>query len=143
MDNTELKKLLKQGSILLTNKEYEKAKEFFNETLDSYPECAQAYIGLLMAQLKVNSFADLEKSDTPIDSLSYFRRALNFGDNAFKEKLNNILEKNRKNIETNKLKSKIDQSAKQQEKQETKKEALEEEKRLLQERLDARKEAED
>ena len=122
MDNTELKKLLKQGSILLTNKEYEKAKEFFNETLDSYPECAQAYIGLLMAQLKVNSFADLEKSDTPIDSLSYFRRALNFGDNAFKEKLNNILEKNRKNIETNKLKSKIDQSAKQQEKQETKKE---------------------
>lgn len=105
MNNTELKKLLKEGSIILTKKEYEKAKEFFDEILDTYPECAQAYLGLLMAELKVNSFVELENSSTPIDSSCNFKRALNFGDDAFKAKLSSILEKNRKKIEISKIKA--------------------------------------
>lgn len=127
MDNTELKQLLKEGSRLLTNKEYDKAKDFFDETLDTYPECAQAYLGLLMSELKVNSFAELEKSSTPIDSFSGFKRAVNFGDDAFQSKLNSILEKNRINIEKALISPRKEQSflAKENQKNDTQNEIQE------------------
>lgn len=99
MGNVDLKKQLKEGFSLLIKKDFDKAKDFFDDILDDYPECSQAYLGLLMTELKVSYFDELEKSMVPIDSLNSFKRALSFSDDTFKIKLNNILERNRDYIQ--------------------------------------------
>ena len=94
MSNEKLKELLKSASRELSHEDYDKAKGSFNDILDEYPECSQAYLGLLMAELKVNSYSRLENSSLRLSDLKNFKRALEFADSNYKQKLFGIQKRN-------------------------------------------------
>lgn len=90
----QLQTRLREGMVFLAKQEYDQAKDYFNDLLDEYPESAQCYYGLMMAELRVNNIAQLEKVNIHIGDLTSFKRALSFSDPAFKSRLEAIKQKN-------------------------------------------------
>ena len=80
--------LLKRGKLFLEDKEWESAKEYFNRVLDINPECAEAYLGLCLAQAK---FTDIEKAANAIERGCFtsknMEKAERFADNALKNRI--------------------------------------------------------
>ena len=55
---------VKRGNIALEDKEWDNANNFFEEALNLDPECAEAYLGKLMAQKHQRNWASLQKMYT-------------------------------------------------------------------------------
>lgn len=101
--------LLRRIALFLEDGEWDNAKEYCNRVLDRDPECAQAYFYLLMGETKTHTFEEFEKkiSENGISDNNLYKKAYRFGDDSFKQKLDdlnkqtiyNSLEKDFKNSE--------------------------------------------
>ena len=79
--------LLKRAFMFLEDGEWDKADEFCEQVLNQDPENAEAYLGKLMAELKVHNQEQLADCAQPFDSSSNYQKAIRFGDSKLKTSL--------------------------------------------------------
>ncbi len=70
--------LLKRAFMMLEEANWEKADELLEQVLNIDPECGEAYLGKLMAELKANTCDTLGNLTSPFDNLLNYQRALRF-----------------------------------------------------------------
>ena len=85
--NTNVEPLLRRAFLFLEDEEWQKADEFCEQVLNQEPENAQAYIGKLMAELRVRSQEELANCVEPFDRSNNYQKAVRFGDDGTVEKL--------------------------------------------------------
>ena len=86
--------LLKRGNLALEDMEWERADGFFEEVLNHDAENAYAYLGKMLAELKLSSASKI----STISHISFtenkdFIKALRFADDKLKEELNGYVKK--------------------------------------------------
>lgn len=79
--------LVKRGFLALEDGEWEKADEFFEQALNHNAEDAQAYLGKLMAELKISKEEELKNCNEPIEEMSNYQKIIRFADDNLKKKL--------------------------------------------------------
>ncbi|MBQ8538723.1 MAG: TIR domain-containing protein [Ruminococcus sp.] len=79
--------LLKRAFMFLEDGDWSSANEYCEKVLDLDPECAEAYLGKLMADLKVKKQGNLKDCTDPFDKNNNYQKAYRFGDNKLKDKL--------------------------------------------------------
>lgn len=85
--NSDIAPLLKRVFIFLEDGDWDSANEYCEKVLDRDPECAEAYLGKLMAELQVKKQRDLNSCAKPFDNSSNYKKALRFADDELKERL--------------------------------------------------------
>ena len=88
---------IKRGNLALEDGEWEKAKEYFNEALDADAECAEAYLGLAMASVKIYGAKEIPKlnDQTLIASLlknAAYKKYLRFASLELKQNVDALLQ---------------------------------------------------
>lgn len=84
--------LLKRVYLFLEDGDFKQADEYCERILDSDPECAEAYLCKLMAELKVCRKENLKNCDFPFDDKNNYKKALRFADDTLSQKLQNCIE---------------------------------------------------
>ena len=84
--------LLKRAFIFLEDGDWASADEYCEKVLDQDPECAQAYLGKLMVELKVKKQDDLKKCEEPFDNRDNYKKIMRFGDEKLKSTLKGYIE---------------------------------------------------
>ena len=79
--------LLKRAFMFLEDGNWQEADAYCEKVLDSDPECAQGYLGKLMAELCVNKIEDLKNCDEPFDESDNYAKAVRFADDKLKAQL--------------------------------------------------------
>ena len=79
--------LLKRVYLFLEDGEWQSADEYCEKVLDINPECAEAYVGKLMVELKVKKEEALKDCETPFDNINNYKKAFRFADDKLKKKL--------------------------------------------------------
>ena len=79
--------LLKRAFMFLEDGDWSSANEYCEKVLDLDPECAQAYLGKLMAEMKVTQQEALKDCSQPFHTSTNFQKAVRFGDDGLKETL--------------------------------------------------------
>ena len=79
--------LLRRVFIFLEDGDFANADEYCEKVLDMEPENAEAYLGKMMAELRVRKREDLALFDEPFDENANYKRALRFADETFAEEL--------------------------------------------------------
>ena len=97
--------LIERAFMFLEDGDWSSANEYCEKVLDQDPKYAQAYLGKLMAELKVSGKEDLKNCRRPFDEKNNYAKAIRFGD----EELVAFLENCTTTIkERNELNRKID-----------------------------------
>lgn len=86
-DATNVAPLLKRAFMFLEDGEWHSADEYCERVLDQDPENALAYLGKLMAELKVRQRSELAACGTQYGGNSNYKKALRFGDAELKKEL--------------------------------------------------------
>ena len=90
--------LLKRAFMFLEDGDWNSANEYCEKVLDIDPECAEAYLGKLMAELMVKKKEQLADCKEPFDKLNNYQKAVRFGDQRLKKALEDcssyIIERN-------------------------------------------------
>ena len=76
----DLDALLRRGMLFLEDGEWGKACGYFEKVLDRSPECAQAYLGQLLARRRVRTIAQLGEQPKPFGDDPNYLKVLRFGD---------------------------------------------------------------
>lgn len=84
--------LIKRVYLFLEDGDFKQADEYCERILDSDPECAEAYLCKLMAELRVCKKEDLKNCDLPFDDSNNYKKALRFADATLSQKLQNCIE---------------------------------------------------
>ena len=82
---------LDRGFMALEDSDWEKADGFFEEALNLDARCADAYLGKLMAELKVTKRSGLADCDYLFDSSKNYQKAIRFGSEELKNELNGYI----------------------------------------------------
>lgn len=94
--------LLRRAFMFLEDGNWRDADEYCEKVLDIDPENAKAYLGKLMAQLRVRNQDDLKNRPEPFDNNSYYQKVMRFGNDALKttmsEYIEYIKERNKNNL---------------------------------------------
>lgn len=90
--------LLKRAFMFLEDGDWNSANEYCEKVLDIAPENAQAYLGKLMAELKVKTQSQLKNYKEPFEGSNNYKKALRFADHKLRNELLEYIEgiKNRK-----------------------------------------------
>jgi len=83
--STELAPLLKRAFMFLEDENWQKADEYCERILDMNPECAEAYLGKLMAELRVSKKENLQFCHQPFDRYDNYQKILRFGDDSLRK----------------------------------------------------------
>lgn len=86
-DNFQTEPLLKRAFLLLEEAEWQKANDLLEQVLNYSPENAQAYLGKLMIELKLNKKDDLGKITDNLSIYPNFQKAVQFADDKLKSEL--------------------------------------------------------
>ena len=78
--NANIASLLKRAFMFLEDGEWDRADDFCEQVLNIDPECAQAYLGKLMAELRIRKQESLKDCAQPFDSMNNYQKAMRFGD---------------------------------------------------------------
>ncbi|MBO5020791.1 MAG: toll/interleukin-1 receptor domain-containing protein [Clostridia bacterium] len=78
--NGNVKALLDRGFMALEDGEWKKADEFFEQVLNFDAKLAEAYLGKLMAELKVRTQDELKNCEKPFDEKNNYQKAIRFAD---------------------------------------------------------------
>ncbi len=70
--------LLRRANLFLEDGDFLEAATYFNRVLDAEPENAEAYVGLLCAELKLRSAEDLPNHHRPLQDYGNFKKAVRF-----------------------------------------------------------------
>lgn len=81
---------LKRGQMFLEDKNWQSADEYFDKVLDIDPECAEAYLGKLLAAKGVKTLEGLGSYASPIESSNDFIRAMRYANEDLKARLKDI-----------------------------------------------------
>lgn len=84
--------LVKRAFMSLEDGDFAKADDFCEQALNLDPENARAWLGKLMAQLKVRNEEDLKNQAQSFDGNGNYQKALRFGDEALKAQLKGDIE---------------------------------------------------
>lgn len=79
--------LLKRAFIFLEDGDFKSADEYCEKVLDINPECAEAYLGKLMAELNVKKRGKLRDCELPFDTYDNYKKIMRFGDEKLKAQL--------------------------------------------------------
>lgn len=90
--------LLKRAFMFLEDGSFDEADEYCERVLDKDPENAEAYLGKLMAELKVRKQEELKNCGKPFDTSTNYQKAVRFGDDSFAEQMKADNEENQKYI---------------------------------------------
>lgn len=71
--------LLKRVFMFLEDGEWKRADDFCEQILNQEPENAQAYLGKLMAELRVRCQEDLPKCELPFNNSNNYQKVIRFG----------------------------------------------------------------
>lgn len=87
--NTNVEPLLKRIGLFMEDGDFTSAMEYCEKTLDIYPECAQAYLYLVLAKRKIKTAEQLSESKEEFDLLGDrdFQKVLRFGDEDCKREM--------------------------------------------------------
>ena len=85
--NSNIAPLLKRVFIFLSDRNWESADEYCEKVLDIDPECAEAYLGKLMAEYKISKRENLKDCDSYIEESKNIEKAYLYGDDALKKEL--------------------------------------------------------
>lgn len=83
--------LLKRAFLFLEDGDWQEADAYCEKVLDVDPENAQAYLGKLMAELKVRRRDELKNCAEPFDGSGNYQKAFRFGDASLKEQLSGCI----------------------------------------------------
>jgi len=90
--------LIKRVFMFLEDSKWSEANEYCEKVLDVDPECAEAYLGKLLAELKVQRKTSLEFYSRPFDYTDNYNKIVRFGSDALVNELKRynvtILERN-------------------------------------------------
>lgn len=95
--------LLKRAVMFLEDGDWAKADDFCEQVLNIDPENAQAYVGKLMAELKVHRQADLVNCADPFDNRNSYKKAVRFASPELRDELEGYVESIKDRNETNRL----------------------------------------
>ncbi len=84
--------LLKRAFMFLEDGEWSRADDFCEQVLNQDPENAQAYLGKLMAELRVHRQVDLADCEQPFDRSNNYQKAVRFGDAALSSALRGYID---------------------------------------------------
>lgn len=79
--------LLKRAFMFLEDGDWNSANEYCEKVLDNDPENAQAYLGKLMAELRVRKQEGLRNCAEPFDGRNNYQKAVRFADSSLKAAL--------------------------------------------------------
>ena len=79
--------LVRRAFMSLEDGDFAKADDFCEQALNLDPENARAWLGKLMAELKVRREEDLKDQPQPFDNNSHYQKAMRFGDKAMQAQL--------------------------------------------------------
>ena len=91
--------LIKRGKIFLSDDDFAEAERYFEQALRQDPENSQAYLGKLMAQLKVHNIDELSSMSSSLSEQKLFKRALEFANDEEKLTLQKCLDDNATHLE--------------------------------------------
>ena len=91
--------LLKRAFIFLEDGDWKSADEYCEKVLDIDPECAEAYLGKLMAELNIRKRTDLGKQTVYFDEDSNYQKAHRYGDKNLKAELDKYVQEIPVNIQ--------------------------------------------
>ena len=83
--------LLKRAFIFLEDGDWNSADEYCEKVLDLDPENAQAYLGKLMAELRVRRQEALANQKQPFDESNNYQKVMRFGDEALRDTLEDYI----------------------------------------------------
>lgn len=86
------KVLLERAFMFLEDGDWDKADIYCESVLDQNPKCAEAYLGKLMAEVKIRKEEDLSKAKEPLDQSDNYRKVMRFADESLRERLSNAKE---------------------------------------------------
>ena len=86
-ENATVEALMKRGYLYLEDHDWTNAKSYFDASLDIDPENAQAYIGMLLSELKLEREEEITKSGVLFADNSYYQKALKFAKDTYKQKI--------------------------------------------------------
>lgn len=85
--NTDTAPLLKRAFLFLEDGKWQDADEYCERVLDIDPENAQAYLGKLMAELRVRKQEQLADCEEPFDNSDNFSKVIRFGGEKLKNEM--------------------------------------------------------
>ena len=88
-DNVDVAPLLERGFLVLEDKDWDKADEFFEAVLNKDPKNAKAYLGKLLADLEVSKFEKLSGFHTTFSVNKNYEKIMRFADEDLKEAVKN------------------------------------------------------
>lgn len=86
------KVLLERAFMFLEDGDWAKADIYCESVLDKEPKCAEAYLGKLMAEVKVHKKEDLSKAREPLDQTDNYSKVMRFADESLRESLSKAKE---------------------------------------------------
>lgn len=84
--------LLKRAFMFLEDGDWSSADEYCEKVLDIEPENAEAYLGKLMANLRVRTRAELKNQEKPFDSNNNYRKVIRFADAQLRDTLSGYIQ---------------------------------------------------
>ncbi len=88
---------------LIEEGEYDRARVLIDGVLLEYPECAEAYLGLLLIEMELRSFDDFCVTQLPPPTNENFRRLLMYAEGELKEDLEGIIKADEDILELNRI----------------------------------------
>lgn len=79
--------LLRRVYLFMEDGDWTSADDYCEKVLDHNPECAEAYLGKMMVELKVRRRENLQDQAEPFDNNSNYKKALRFGDERLQNEL--------------------------------------------------------
>ena len=102
--NANVQPLLKRAFMFLEDGDFKSADEYCEKVLDIDPENGHAYLGKLMAELKVKVQEKLKDCAEPFDESNNYQKAVRYGDKELAETLKGYVESIKNRNEENRLK---------------------------------------
>ena len=84
--------LLQHAFLFLEDEKWEDAKKYFEQALDVAPDCAEAYLGEMMAELEVRDKEALAALPVAFDTNPLYKMVLRFGNDSLRQELAAALE---------------------------------------------------
>ena len=85
--NSNTAPLLERVFMFLEDGNWDSANEYCEKVLDIEPKCAEAYLGKLMAELRVKKQENLKNCEKPFNDNSNYQKAIRFGNENLKSEL--------------------------------------------------------
>lgn len=84
--------LLKRAFMFLEDGDWNSADEYCEKVLDLDPECAEAYLGKLLSEVRVKKQGSLKDKAEPFDNSNNYQKAIRFADEKLKTTLVGYIE---------------------------------------------------